>query len=636
MADTGNIEAGTPKAEPSSTSVNIHSAMRDRAGSDASSLRETMGLYGVASTISSLQRPSVPPSASRAESPTRSMRSGRDHIPASTTTDAVTASTSMSRTASASSTSALHSPAFAKQIPSSTEFGIKSAALMSNSPTMSSVPWISHVTDDSRSRQTVNRRQGPIITRIASPEFQKTSSNATGSPMAALPSPVPTPSSPVLRQSAMPINRPLAPRRTSGEMSAEDVQRDLAAGGLSAARYSRMNRSQSSKLGANGIADESGIEGKGQAPPPTQTKRYLDDEDFGDGRPVNGRQSDQHSGLIRFTTPPSEPLTDSSGRKVRNYQLHPGRNRFCFGGRALSSKDNPWPSIISFTLAFIMPVLFFAFSGPFVWDNLGGGGIASIFIFLYLTLIMWTSMCKTSWRDPGIVPRDLDPDAKESWVEDADGPGQGAYRRELRYIRVRGGVILSKWCETCHTYRPPRTSHCRLCDNCIEHTDHHCIGRRNYTPFIAFLISATLCAIYAICFSAWHIAHRQSQSINPNSASYGQPWATRWDVIGSFIVLVVSFGLACPIGSLLGYHLRLIWTNRTTIEMLRPKQDRSGAIDPKTGDAVANIWSVGQGKSKNISMSLCRPLQAESYVGFREFAVRDVRIRLEQGLARQV
>ena len=36
-------------------------------------------------------------------------------------------------------------------------------------------------------------------------------------------------------------------------------------------------------------------------------------------------------------------------------------------------------------------------------------------------------------------------------------------------LAVRGARDLKvKWCETCGTYRAPRSSHCRLCDNCVE------------------------------------------------------------------------------------------------------------------------------------------------------------------------
>ncbi|CAJ1379512.1 unnamed protein product, partial [Effrenium voratum] len=113
----------------------------------------------------------------------------------------------------------------------------------------------------------------------------------------------------------------------------------------------------------------------------------------------------------------------------------------------------------------------------------------------------------TSCTDPGILPRQrlrmrlpgLEnevartlalPDDCASELNDGILCLARALRRQTQGYR---------FCHTCEVIRPPRTSHCNDCGNCVLTFDHHCpfvnncIGQRNYVFFSAFLIS-TGCA----------------------------------------------------------------------------------------------------------------------------------------------
>ena len=44
---------------------------------------------------------------------------------------------------------------------------------------------------------------------------------------------------------------------------------------------------------------------------------------------------------------------------------------------------------------------------------------------------------------------------------------------QLPYDLGEGRSTHVKYCSTCGLYRPPRCSHCRICDTCVERFDHH-------------------------------------------------------------------------------------------------------------------------------------------------------------------
>ena len=108
-----------------------------------------------------------------------------------------------------------------------------------------------------------------------------------------------------------------------------------------------------------------------------------------------------------------------------------------------------------------------------------------------LLLLLLTSAC-----DPGIVPRSPHP------LEDLSGYDSSASvevggRQSLQLPRtkevfVNGLPVRVKYCETCMIYRPPRCSHCSVCDNCVEKFDHHC-------PWVGQCIGKVCCSCIVFC-----------------------------------------------------------------------------------------------------------------------------------------
>ncbi|CAN8254345.1 unnamed protein product [Cochlearia groenlandica] len=286
----------------------------------------------------------------------------------------------------------------------------------------------------------------------------------------------------------------------------------------------------------------------------------------------------------------------------RIYQVWPGKNKFLCGGRLIFGPDAS--SIYLTTILIIAPSVMFLvkmylkMADPLTKNPILCIPILAVTWILTLSVVFFLLM--TSSRDPGIVPRsfklpesDGAPHSTTPSMEWVSGTSSNIRLPRVKDVTVHGHTVKVKFCETCLLYRPPRASHCSICDNCVQRFDHHCpwvgqcIGVRNYRFFFMFISTSTTLCIYVFVFSWLNIFQRH---VDENISIWK---AISKDVL-SDILIVYCFITVWFVGGLTIFHSYLICTNQTTYENFRYRYDKKD--NPYNKGVLRNVWEIFMSK----------------------------------------
>ncbi|XP_053794258.1 palmitoyltransferase ZDHHC14 isoform X4 [Vidua macroura] len=298
------------------------------------------------------------------------------------------------------------------------------------------------------------------------------------------------------------------------------------------------------------------------------------------------------------SSPMESPHKKKKSVPKRKWEVFPGRNKFFCNGRIMMARQT---GVFYLTLVLILVTsgLFFAFDCPYLSEKITPaipaiGGI--LFFFVMGTLL------RTSFSDPGVLPRATPDEAAdlERQIDIANGCSSGGYRPPPRTkeVIINGQTVKLKYCFTCKIFRPPRASHCSLCDNCVERFDHHCpwvgncVGKRNYRFFYMFILSLSFLTVFIFAFVITHVILRSQQTGFLNALK---------DSPASVLEAVVCFFSVWSIVGLSGFHTYLISSNQTTNE------DIKGSWSNKRGKENYNPYSYGN-IFTNCCAALCGPL----------------------------
>ncbi|XP_060721775.1 palmitoyltransferase ZDHHC18-B isoform X1 [Tachysurus vachellii] len=300
------------------------------------------------------------------------------------------------------------------------------------------------------------------------------------------------------------------------------------------------------------------------------------------------------------TAAPSSPCLEQKPTRIkRKWEVFPGKNRFYCDGRIMVARQS---GVLPLTMGLILITsgLFFVFDCPFLVKHLTGcipviGGV--LFVFVVISLL------QTSFSDPGILPR-ATPEEAADIEKQIDNPNgcTSSYRPPPRTkeVVINQRVVKLKYCFTCKIFRPPRTSHCSLCDNCVERFDHHCpwvgncVGKRNYRFFYMFIVSLSFHTAFIFGCVTTHLALRSQDGRGLVFALQASP--------ASALELVVCFFSVWSILGLSGFHTYLVAANLTTNE------DIKGSWSGKNGNEESGNPYSSNNILKNCCSVLCGPM----------------------------
>jgi palmitoyltransferase ZDHHC9/14/18 len=293
------------------------------------------------------------------------------------------------------------------------------------------------------------------------------------------------------------------------------------------------------------------------------------------------------------TTAPKQ----QGGMGKRVYQVWKGSNRFFLCGRLIFGPDVRSLAVTIFLIVAPL-VCFCVFVGRHLLHHYDhNGGIAIVAIAVIYTVYVLVLLLLTSGRDPGIIPRNSHPPEPEDDFEQGSSPAEGwgggqTPRSRLprtKDVMVNGVAVKTKYCDTCMLYRPPRCSHCSICNNCVQRFDHHCpwvgqcIGQRNYRYFFMFVSSTSLLCIYVFAMCALYIKILMDEG-------HRSVWRALSRSPASIVLMVYTFICVWFVGGLTVFHLYLIGTNQTTYENFRYRYDNK--VNPYNQGCCSNFNEI--------------------------------------------